>query len=68
MDNPYLATRSHLFTIRMWHEKLADDRLEWRGQVQHVASGKARYFRDWPTLVTFLQETLNNLPDERPAS
>jgi len=58
MDTPYNAPRSQLFTIRMWREELSDNRVEWRGQVQHVSSGKARYFRDWQTMVTFLQDTL----------
>jgi hypothetical protein len=60
MDTPYNAPRSQLFTIRMWREELSDNRVEWRGQVQHVSSGKARYFRDWQTMVTFLQETLTD--------
>ena len=58
MENPYHAPRSQLFTIRVWREDLADNRVEWRGQVQHVISGKGRYFRDWQTMVAFLQETL----------
>jgi hypothetical protein len=60
MDTPYHAPRSQLFTIRMWREDLSEDRIEWRGQVQHVSSGKARYFRDWQTMVTFVQETLTD--------
>jgi len=60
MENPYLAPRSQLFTVRIWREDLTDNRIEWRGQVQHVTSGKARYFRDWQTMVAFLQETLTD--------
>ena len=49
---------SHLFTVRLWLEDLGDGRTEWRGQVQHVLSGEARYFRDWPTVIALLQAML----------
>lgn len=49
---------SHLFTLRLWREELGGGEIEWRGKVQHVTSGEVRYFRDWPTLVTFLQQLL----------
>ncbi len=45
---------SHLFTVRLWQEELDDGQTELRGKVQHVSSGEARYFRDWPTLIAFL--------------
>jgi len=35
------------------------DQTELRGKVQHVSSGEARYFRDWPTLIAFLQVLLS---------
>ncbi len=37
---------------------MGENQKEWRGQVEYVMSGKVSYFRDWPTLVAFLQETL----------
>ncbi len=49
---------SHLFTLRVWSERLGDDRIEWRGQVEHVISGKSSSFRDWPAMVLFLQDML----------
>ena len=49
---------SHLFTLRLCSEDLGNGQREWRGQVQHVMSGETRYFRDWPTLIAFLQEAL----------
>ena len=55
--------RTHLFTIRMWAEVLGDGQIEWRGKVQHVLSGEARYFRAWDTLITCLQDMLP--PDYR---
>jgi hypothetical protein len=47
---------SELFTVRLWREQL-NDHWEWRGKVQHVLSGETRYFRDWQTLLAFIQET-----------
>lgn len=52
------TARSQLFTVRVWVESLGDGRSEWRGKVQHVLGGEAAYFRDWPTLITFLSHWL----------
>jgi hypothetical protein len=49
---------SHLFTVRLWAEDLGDGQIEWRGKLQHVTSGQARYFRDWPVLIALLQMML----------
>ena len=51
---------SHLFTVRLWAEDLGDGQIEWRGKLQHVTSGQARYFRDWPVLIALLQAMLPN--------
>ena len=48
--------RSQLFTLRLWEEQLASDRTEIRGLVRHVLSGESTYFRDWSTLVDFLEQ------------
>ena len=53
-----LSSRSHLFMVRVWLEDLGDGKTEWRGKVQCVASGEVRYFRDWQTLIAYLQDTL----------
>ncbi len=50
---------SHLFTVRLWQEELGNGQTELRGKVQHVSSGEARYFRDWPTLIAFLLALLS---------
>ncbi len=66
MPKPPLVQSDHepvhaqLFTLRMWREDLGEGRSEWRGKVQHVTSGEARYFRDWPGLIDCLQEILGN--------
>jgi hypothetical protein len=58
MDQAPQPPHTHLFTVRLWLEELGDGQTEWRGQVQHVVSGEIQYFRNWQTLVTFLQEML----------
>jgi hypothetical protein len=49
---------SHLFTIRVWLEEQPSGEKEWHGKVQHVATGNARYFREWTTLVAYLEKML----------
>lgn len=61
MDLEQQQPRSHLFTVRLWLEELGNDQTEWRGKVQHVTSGEACYFRDWPALIAFLQMVLSTL-------
>ena len=51
---------SELFMLRVWLEDLGAGQLEWRGKVQHMASGEAYYFRDWAGLITCLQQILRN--------
>lgn len=45
---------SHLFTVRLWAEDLGVDQVQWHGQVTHVLSGEARFFREWQALLDFL--------------
>jgi hypothetical protein len=45
----------------LWREDLGHNRVEWRGQVQHVLSGETRYFRDWATLVEVITAMLPGL-------
>jgi hypothetical protein len=46
---------SHLFMVRFWKDD-EPDKKEWRGRVQHVVSGEARTFEDWPMLIDLLLE------------
>ncbi len=55
-----IHSRSQLFTVRVWREDLGEGCSEWRGKIQHVTSGEAHYFRDWPGLVTCMQEMIGN--------
>jgi hypothetical protein len=56
--------RSHLFTVRLWTEQCGTGQVERRGQVQHVLSGERRYFRDWATLLTYLEAKLQEVERE----
>jgi catechol 2,3-dioxygenase-like lactoylglutathione lyase family enzyme len=49
--------RTNLFTIRVWAEDLGATEVEWRGKVQRVATGEARYFRSWQQLIDYMTET-----------
>ncbi len=57
---------SHLFTLRMWPEDLGSGQIDWRGKVQHVNSGEALYFRDWATLLDFMERLLRKSEPEGP--
>jgi hypothetical protein len=50
--------RSYLFTLRVWQEKLDDQKIEWRGTVRHVLSGETNHFRDWASLIRYLEAAL----------
>lgn len=53
------VAESQLFTVRLWPEDLGQGQTDWRGKIQHVNSGEARYFRDWPTLEAFMEKLLH---------
>lgn len=55
------SQHSHLFTIRLWTERTGEGQLERRGRVNHVLSGERQYFRDWSTLVRYLEAKLQGL-------
>lgn len=57
------AHSSHLFMLRMWPEDLGSGRTDWRGSVQHVNSGEARYFRDWATMEAFVEGLIRRTSD-----
>lgn len=60
-----LVRASHLFMLRMWPEDLGGQ-ADWRGKIQHVNSGEARYFRDWPTLEAFVERLLYRIDLDGP--
>lgn len=60
------AQGSHLFTVRLWLEDLGSGQTDWRGKIQHVQSGEARYFRDWPTLEGFVERLVREMRPQEP--
>ena len=52
------SDNSYIFMLRLWTEELGGEDIEWRGQMQHVISREAYYFRDWETLLALLQKIL----------
>ena len=67
VENGQPQHQSQLFTVRLWTEDLGDGRTEWRGKVQHVISGEAHYFREWPTLIAWLVAMLPD-PESHPGA
>jgi hypothetical protein len=61
VDPEHPFQRSHLFTIRLWTEPVSDGQVERRGQVHYVLSGERRSFRNWSTLVSYLEAKLQEL-------
>ena len=57
---------SQLFMLRLWPEDVGSGKTDWRGKIQHVNSGEARYFRDWPTLEAFLEELVHRSEQAAP--
>lgn len=54
----------HLFIVRIWREP--SDVLnaeEWRGQVEHVASGQRRYFTHLEDLDQFILQQMQQMPE-----
>jgi hypothetical protein len=56
--------RSTMFSIRVWREELGSDQWELRGKVLHLHSGEAAYFRDWETLIGFLETKTLSFTDK----
>jgi len=48
--------------LRLWFEKreLPDAAPEWRGVIEHIESGKKKYFRYLTELTPYLQEYLES--------
>jgi len=57
-DRSWPLTNTHLFTVRVWREELGAGRVEWRGKVQYLLTGEARYFRSWQQLIDQLALSL----------
>jgi hypothetical protein len=57
-----MQNTSQLFLVRLWPDE--EGRPEWCGKVQHVMSGEAMDFRDWPMLIARLQAMLPTMAAE----
>jgi hypothetical protein len=42
------------FIVRLWTEQAGDEASQWRGQVEHVQSERAQYFRELDQMVAFI--------------
>lgn len=60
MDPMQKHTQMHLFTLRVWAEKLEGGIHEWRGKVQNVSKDDGHYFRGWQGLVELLQTLVSD--------
>lgn len=60
--------RSHLLLLRVWPETVDEGKVEWRGRIQSLHSGEARYFRDAKTLYGALLRIIDELEDGSDAS
>ena len=46
---------SQFFTLRVWCEEVGNGRIEFRGTLKHVLSGKTTHFRDWQNLIALIE-------------
>ena len=53
-NDHYYHQDSQLFLIRVWSGEGSDGEVEWQGKLQHVVSGEAHTFHNWPTLIDLL--------------
>lgn len=54
-----------MFVVRMWHEASAVVPVgQWRGSVEHLASGQRQYFYHLPDMLEFISARLspNDIP------
>jgi hypothetical protein len=57
------APHSHLFTVRVWPEKLSADVVEIRFEVRHILTGETRIFREGEPLLAYLLAKLATVED-----
>jgi hypothetical protein len=58
MDTDQTSHAAQNFTLRIWREELGNGQSERRGQIRQVGNGEVRYFRDWQTMVSCIEELL----------
>lgn len=67
MNRQNAGTSSHLFSVRVWSEEVEEGHAEWRGKVHHILTGEQQYFRDWTTLIAFLEKGFPLLAESKKA-
>ncbi|HNT25762.1 MAG TPA: hypothetical protein PKM21_15435 [Anaerolineales bacterium] len=53
MDGAIISPQ-HTFVVRLWAETTAANAVQWRGSVEHIASGQKFYFTSLNDLVGFI--------------
>ena len=66
----HFDAEGHSFVVRLWREhddeaRAADD---WRGWIDHVASGERRYFRTFEDISLFIAACLSQPPENADTS
>jgi hypothetical protein len=51
--------QSQLFSVRLWHTRGENDRIELWGKAQHVLSGASHHFHTWQALQAFLSTQMD---------
>ncbi len=55
-----MRSENHAFVLRLWKGAESTD---WRGRVQHAASGQIQYFQDMADMICFVETFMGPLPD-----
>ena len=64
MNNSPQSHFPQLFVLKLWRVEGGEGEMEWRGQIQHIASRETRYFREWDALLQFVQTQLQIARDD----
>ncbi len=65
MSESQPSGRSHLFLVRLWlgqEDSVSAGESLSHGKVQHLISGKACHFSDWPSLIDLLSAMATTSP------
>jgi hypothetical protein len=55
---------SQLFLVRLWRDGDDATQADLHGRVQHILSGTAQSFEEWPALIDFLLDPFFNNPPQ----
>jgi len=48
------SRQSHVFTVYLWLEDIGEGQSEWRGRIEHLSTGEARYCREGTPVISWL--------------